>query len=1088
MNGQRKLVDSVRSLSQTGDQLAEARSRDLPDRVSVRFRAGRTGILDLTNPRAIHWARRIDELQRADRPVFVEIDEESGIITNFREPRRLKVERIEPGQNGNLEVLLIPSSALHFLLRSDPDFDTMRVSLEAAQVDGSERLITETRDDHEIIDVAMPDGPPGSGPDPGPPPPTDPPVSEARAGDVFNNMKAESCDPLNPSSTCIPFLYPDDGCWIRAHIMCHLMRSGGPDITTNPPEDPEKVWIEGSLVTPTANHPDCKVTWGWHVAPTLLVTRPSGDEEWVIDPSLSPGPESKPAWQSRQGDPASTLYDTDWTVYGKGGSSSSVSLADARNDPFIVSCRNDLRDRSLQFGPPPYGCTRGSFFVLDRSTFSDDEVEAMLLTATPALVEAAFYVVVDGFAPQDLGFTSATMQHVPTLSVSPMPSGTTIAPVRLEFEDPAHLNRRQRLTWVYDVSFANTSAFSSALTVVTLEASMSTVSGPFPGSVSSIGYLYLVQQPAPYEVDGATSWLSTDLRVFQIQQGQSRFNADLLSGPNTFITEALSNLNGGTAGADTFDGISTDQNTSRLELSGTVNGTPVYNFAIAKVRYRSLLTSATDVRVFFRLFPWATSSVEYDLATAYRRHTSGATVVPLLGIKNNRIVSIPCFAAPRIDSAAASMTTQSDPSNLLTMPPNAMGQEVVRYFGCWLDINQMQPQFPDNPSPADGPYASGRESIQDKVRNEHQCLVSEIVFTPSPIPNGTSPSSSDKLAQRNLAIVEAANPGVVFSRRVPQTFEIRPSALKQDHDELMIDWGNVPADSIATLYMPGLDVDEILLLAAKKYRTHRLVRIDQHTLRFNTGGINYLPIPFSDSSVPGLLTVDLPLGIEKGQSFRIVVRQVTDDHRVVIRPHTDKRTREARRVAGAFQLTIPVSTKAVMLPGQQRLLSTLRWIERAIPAGDRWELVFGRYVAQVAARVDDLGGNSSVVAPSSSGQWQEAYTRCRLWWFAVVLLLAALTIGCGVAPAGVVVVGGIGIAALLAAAIRFWRETCRPTKCQLLRAVFGGLALGALILALTLLLGTSTSQLVVALLVSIGAAIVTGVVAWLKGCLGRPNS
>lgn len=1085
MNGQRKLVDGVRDLSHSAEQLAEARGRDIPDKVTVKFRAGRAGILDLTNPRAIHWARRIEELQRSNRPVYVEIDDETGTITNFREPRRLKVQSVDPLASGDLQVLLIPSSALHFLLRSDPEFAAMRASLEAARADGSERLITETRDEHEIIDVAMPDGPPEEGPPPGPPPPEDPPVSEARAGDIFDNMKAESCDPLNPSSTCIPFLFPDDGCWIRAHIMCHLMRNGGPDTTANPPEDPEKIWIEPyPLVTATANHPDCKVIWGWHVAPTLMVTRPGGDEKWVIDPAVSPSPESTLAWKGRQGNAAATLYDTDWTVYGKGGSSSSVSLAAARNDPFIVTCRNDLRDRSLQFGPPPYGCTRGSFFIVDRSTFSDDEVEAMLLTANPALVEAAFYVVVDGFAPQDLGFTAATMQRTPTLNVTPMPTGMTITPVRVEFEDPTHLNRRQRLTWVYDVSFANTSAFTSALIVVTLQASMSTIgSVSSPGSVSSTGYLYLVQQPAPYEVDGPTSWLSTDLRVFQIRQGQSRFNANLALGPNAFITQALSNLNSGTAGGDTFDGISTDQNASRLELSGTVNGTPVHNFAIAKVRYRSLLTSATDVRVFFRLFPWATSSVEYDQATAYRRHTAGGTVVPLLGIKNNQIVSIPCFAAPRIDSAAVSMTTQTDPANLQSMPPDALGQEVVRYFGCWLDINQMQPQFPDNPNPADGPYMGGRESIQDKVRNEHQCLVSEIVFTPAPIPNGSSPAVSDKLAQRNLAIVEAANPGVVFSRRVPQTFEIRPSALKQDHDELMIDWGNVPQDSIATLYIPGLNVDDILLLAAKKYRTHRLIRIDAHTLKFATGGINYLPIPFTDLNLPGLLTVDLPAGIKKGQSFKIVVRQVSDEQRIFVRTVTEKRAREAKRVVGAFQLTIPVSTKAAMLSGQQRLLSTLRWIERAIPQRDRWELVFKRYVAQVAARVDDLGGDSSVVAPSSSGQWQEAHAKCRLYWLAVVLLLAALAIAGGVAPIGIVVVAGISIAGLFAATIRLWRKNCRPTRCQLLRALFCGWVLGALALALILLFGVSTTQLVIALLISSGAAVATGIVAWAKGCL-----
>jgi len=51
-----------------------------------------------------------------------------------------------------------------------------------------------------------------------------------------------------------------------------------------------------------------------------------------------------------------------------------------------------------------------------------------------------------------------------------------------------------------------------------------------------------------------------------------------------------------------------------LELSEKVSGgVPVFNFAVAKVRYRALTVSATDVRVFFRLFPVVTTSLECDL-------------------------------------------------------------------------------------------------------------------------------------------------------------------------------------------------------------------------------------------------------------------------------------------------------------------------------------------------------------------------------------------------------------------------------------------------------------------------------------------
>lgn len=1084
MYGQIRLIDGIRSFSPTREKWVSKPPEDLPERVTVSFRTGYTGLLDMKNPRSVHWATIIDELERASQPVYVEIDQESNVITKVLIPEVCRVERLDPDEHGNLMVRLQPSSAIHALLRSDPNFESMRASLQAALDEGSERLITETRDEHEIIDVRRPEGGSGGPADPSPPPPTDPPVSEIRAGGLFNNMNSESCTPCNPASDCIPFLFPDDGCWIRAHIMCHLMRTGGPDTTTNPPEDPEKVWIHASagnrLDIVTANHPDCRLPWGWgwHVAPTLMVSLPGGDEKRVIDPSLCNSPVSFADWKNRQGDPGASLTATAWTDYNWIGDNTTVSISQAHQ--YMQLYRNRLRERCLDFGPPPYSCTRNSFFIIDRNTFSDDEVEAMLHIASPAIVEAAFYIIVDGFSPYELGFTSAAMEKTPTLNLSPAVPGMTITADRLEFEYPTHLNRRQRLTWVYDIRFANTNAFTSERIMVTLQASLSTV--------SSTGYLYLIKQPNPYEVDGEISWLSTDLRVFQIKTGESKFGVTMGSDPSTFITQVITNLNTSNTGGQTYENnISIDQQTSRLELSQTVNGVPVYNFAIAKVRYRALSVSATDVRVFFRLFPVATTSLEYDQATTYRRHEAGGTVIPLLGIKNNEVTAIPCFASPRINSAAVSMTTQTDTPNVRTIPPNPSGIEVVRYFGCWLDINQIQPHFPIQPTPVDGPYTSGRKSIQEFIRNEHQCLVSEIAFTPAPAQNGATPSVSDKLAQRNLAIVESANPGLVFSRRIPQTFEIRPSTSKLEHDELMIDWGNVPEGSVATLYLPGIDANEILLLAAKKYRSHRLVRIDENTLKFGTGGITYLPIPFTDGNFPGMLTVDLPEGIAKGQVFNIVVRQVTGEqppivvtHRLMHRVETPQPS--LRRIVGSFQLTIPVREKGDILPKQQRLLSNLRWIERGIPANNRWAPVFGKYVTQIAQRVDALGGESNKVAPSASGQWQEAYRRCLILTVASVLLIAVLVVGIGTLTVGLMAMAGIPVFALLIGAVRFWIYNCRPMMCQMLRALLAGAGIGAIILALLAVFGISTPGLIATLIVSAGITVLTAIVSWAKGC------
>jgi hypothetical protein len=1067
------MVNGVVSVSEEAPREARRGSSEQPVSAKVRvlFKNGETGLLDITSPRAAHWAKRIESAQRRNQPVFVEIDEETRVITNLRIPRLHRVAQLAPDEHGNVRVQLRTSQAIHLLMRSASNFEAMRASLEAAAADGSERLITDTRDEHEIIDVRSPEAESEEGSDPAPPAPEDPPVSIARATELFNAMAGESCSPTSPTATCIPFLYPDDGCWIRAHIMCHMMRDG------SPAEDPEKVWIRGWLTVPTANHPDCQVTWGWHVAPTLMVTLATGDEKRVIDPSLTSAPESKDAWKGRQGDPSATLTDTDWTRYNWETDTQVVSLTQAHQR--MQYYRDELRDRTLEFGPPPYSCTRRCFFIVDRSTFSDDEIEAMLAAGSPASVEEAFYVVADGFSPYELGFTAATMQVTPALNVSPALSGVTFTPTRLEFEYPTRLNRRQRLTWVYRISFSSTSAFTSEVVPVTLQASISSVFGT--------GNLLLIRQPNPYEIDGAISWLSTDLRVFQTRTGQARFGVTMGSDASTFITQVLQNLNSGNTGGQTFeDDISVDQQTSRLELSSAVNGVPVYNFAVARVRYRALATQATDVRVFFRLFPVATTSLEYDQTTTYRQHTAGSTVTPLLGVAGGNVVAIPCFASPRIDSSAASMTTQTDPPNVQTLPPDPLGAEVIRYFGCWLDFNQTRPQFPLQPTPLDGPYASGRLSIQDHIRNQHQCLVSEIAFTPAPAQNGSTPGTSDKLAQRNLAIVTSANPGLEASRRVPQTFEVRPSTAKEEHDELMIEWREVPVGSVATLYLPGIDATALIRLAAQKHRSHRLVRIDEHTVKFDTGGISYLPLPFTSGTLPGMLTVDMPAGIEKGQVFKVVIRQVTSapgrgkDLRKV-----DAQTASPRRIVGSFQLTIPVSIKADMLPDEMRLLSTLRWIERAIPEADRWSPVFRRYVLQIAARVDALGGDSSKVGPSPSGDWKRAQTLCMLLEFAAAALIVGLVMTAGTQRARVLVFVGIPAAGALAVVVYVWQRKCRPTACQLRRAVVAGAGLGAAGLSVAAVVGSVTPRLVASLALSTGVAAATAISGWMKGCFRR---
>ena len=132
MRGQRNLIDGVRDFSPARENWVDKPVEDLPEKFTVHFKTGQTSYLDLKDPLAAHRARRIDRQARAGKPVYVEIDQESNVITNVRIPQVYKVEQLNPDDYGNLLVPLQPSSTVHLLLKSNQDFESMRDSLQTA--------------------------------------------------------------------------------------------------------------------------------------------------------------------------------------------------------------------------------------------------------------------------------------------------------------------------------------------------------------------------------------------------------------------------------------------------------------------------------------------------------------------------------------------------------------------------------------------------------------------------------------------------------------------------------------------------------------------------------------------------------------------------------------------------------------------------------------------------------------------------------------------------------------------------------------------------------------------------------------------
>ncbi|MGB7016351.1 MAG: sialidase family protein [Candidatus Cybelea sp.] len=653
-------------------------------------------------------------------------------------------------------------------------------------------------------------------------------------------------------------------------------------------------------------------------------------------------------------------------------------------------------------------------FIINRSTIGQDEVDARrkLAGGASAVVPDAFRVVVDGFKASQLGATGPGS----TLTVASPIAGMTITCTGNVSDNGDYGPEVQRFTFDYNIDFGSDPtdpAFASPTEFLTLSATVEDLTGN--------GEIELIKQPDPFMLHGDPAWLSVDLRVFVMRPNQKKFGvqmgADASAAPS-FIQHAAKALTngGGSAGGDSFDDpavLSPDEEGSALYLYPEDDThTPVFNFALARVRYIGLI-GATDVRVFFRLFAAQTTTGEYDYPPGYqyRRATSNpdGEPIPLAGITGDDYVTVPFFALPRIDTTTKNMDKQTDAhkvngvklGNVQTVTAHGDGSEVDTFFGCWLDINQAANVIPaskDTVHP-DGPFQSISNPplpIQQAMfRNLHQCLIAEVAFDPVTIPLGKDPSNWDKLAQRNLAWSD------VGSATATTTFEVKPTTVglpsAEKADELMIDWGRTPKGSIAKIYLPAVSADEILDMSSRMYVSNRLTKIDDHTVQCRTGGTAYIPIPARDgASLTGLLTIDLPEEMSAREAFTVVVRQVTNAFGAKLRTQgkqpvrgrarTAKGARVAepttqegemgrsqydylywRRVSGAFQLTVPVKPKQSLLLPEQRHLSLLRWIGEAIPVGSRWYPVFERYLDVIAGRLIAFGGDPKKVGPSHTG-------------------------------------------------------------------------------------------------------------------------
>lgn len=786
------------------------------------------------------------------------------------------------------------------------------------------------------------------------------------------------------------------------------------------------------------------------------------------------------------------------------------------NDPSVII------PRSYDTAP------HSSYIIVNQDTFSTSQIATL---GSPALVSKAFYVVYDGFEPKELGVTTTPLPAVPptlpTFTFTGAASISAVNPVA-SYEDPSGaIDMPQRITIAYDLQFANASDFPTTPggeVTVNMRASLAyhvdTGTGGSIVSLTEIANttLVLIDQPDPYMLDVNPAlatpnpfWLSTDTRVFQVKgpgggnpagtaAGVTQGDADAdPNAPFTFINAVLSSLRTDPTQFETQ--FTEDENGSVLELSRSVGSQRVYNYAIARVRYRAPVSvDASNVQVFFRAFSTMVSALDYDASSGthgnYRRTGNGSGSMPLLGIENNQvgvseIASMPFFAEAR----HADMTTQTDATNMRSISGN--GAEQVEFFGCWLDINQTDVRFPrfplTDPGGPNGPFTgtgSGNplQTIQQLMTGYHECMVAEVFFWPTgtttdPIPHEATPASSDRLAQRNLSLVASSNPGWPDAHMVQHTFLVKPSlglgdfkvagAANRDFapDELLVRWNNVPRNSTATFYFPEVEADEILQLSALRQHPSVLSKMDEHTLACHVADITYIPLPGGrGGNIAGLMSLTLPPEVRTGQVYKLSVEQCSG---------------VTRKTLGAFQMTIPVRTDPEILPNEIRKLSVLRYIQQSIPTNNRWYPIFVRYLDEIARRVKGLGGDPDTVKPSpdGTGELRPPTSRfcCYLAWL-VALLLALFIVALGLAGASSVglpvsvVVGLLFLVALL-----IWLFRCKPKPCAWLSPLLLGIGLGIGIVGLLLLGGWAGSYAPILLAVlAVAMAIIV-----LIGVLGR---
>jgi hypothetical protein len=296
----------------------------------------------------------------------------------------------------------------------------------------------------------------------------------------------------------------------------------------------------------------------------------------------------------------------------------------------------------------------------------------------------ALYVHFENYRPGEIGFPNRD----PNITLRwDSASGSVISPAKMKVvrtdkwaeDDALEPDVAQRFTFVFEVVFDGLDLFEQ------VNASRDVhVRVAIDNHVCTTMWK-LTTKPNPYMTDiegGNAHWLSTDLRTFQIQPGQTRFGAEFLESdsPFDFLDTVLDHFNAESNDSSPCSGRSRGFGQTRWN-GRAGRGRSTSTTAIARCATSPAAPRRERAR-FFRMFNAVRTMLDYNSSTTCSVTWKAATRSLSGSWDQNHLDPVLQCAARHGQSVSADRQRGQPPRS------KRKGGRVDLVPGCWLDINQ----------------------------------------------------------------------------------------------------------------------------------------------------------------------------------------------------------------------------------------------------------------------------------------------------------------------------------------------------------------------------------------------------------------